>query len=460
MLDRETCRSARLARDARFDGQFYTAVRTTGIYCRPVCPATPPQEGNVEYYSSAVEAARAGYRPCLRCRPDSAPGSSAWKGTDTTLERALRLIDEGTLQHAPLERLCTRLGIGDRHLRALFQRRFGVSPKGYALYQQCLFAKQLLHQTHLPVTDIAYASGFRSLRRFNDCFRTQMGMAPSQLRRQAGTAAGGLTLHLAYRPPYAWPVMQRFLARRRIEGLEWVDDDSYGRTFSWQHVEGCFTAVHDPRRHGFKVTLELDDLSVMKPVVANIRRILDLDADTRTIEAHLARTVPGLPLIEGLRLPGTWSLFEAGVRAILGQQVSVEAAKRQVQRLVDTLGEPLADVCNGQRRLFPDAEAIAASDLAFLGMPGTRRETLRRFAAWYRADPAPHDPAHWQALKGIGPWTVDYARLRGTSHPDIWLAGDLGVKQAVSALAAGDSRLDPQAAAPWRSYLTLQLWNR
>ncbi|GHA93730.1 3-methyladenine DNA glycosylase [Modicisalibacter luteus] len=460
MLDRATCQYARLARDARFDGQFFTAVRTTGIYCRPVCPATPPQEDNVDYYASAVEAAKAGYRPCLRCRPDSAPGSPAWKGTDTTLERALRLINEGALQHASLEQLCTRLGIGDRHLRALFQRRFGVSPKHYALYQQCLFAKQLLHQTHLPVTTIAYASGFRSLRRFNDCFRTHMGLAPSQLRRQAGTTAGGLTLHLAYRPPYAWSVMQRFLAKRRIDGLEWIDENSYGRTFAWQHTKGCFTAIHDPRRHGFKVTLELDDLSVMKPVVTNIRRVLDLDADTRAIEAHLATAIPGLPLIEGLRLPGTWCLFEAGIRAILGQQVSVDAAKRQSQVLVDRLGDTLAEACGGLRRTFPAPDTIAASDLAFLSMPGARREALRRFAAWYRENPASHDTAHWQMLKGIGPWTVDYARLRGTSHPDIWLAGDLGVKQALSALGEDDIRLDPQVASPWRSYLTLQLWNR
>ncbi|SFH26940.1 DNA-3-methyladenine glycosylase 2 family protein [Modicisalibacter xianhensis] len=459
MLDRDVCRRARLARDARFDGQFFTAVRTTGIYCRPICPATPPQEGNVDYYPSAIEAARAGYRPCLRCRPDSAPGSPAWKGTDTTLERALRLIDAGALQDASLDRLCSRLGIGDRYLRALFQRRFGVSPKAYARYQQCLFAKQLLHQTRLPVTDIAYASGFRSLRRFNACFREYMGMAPSQLRRQAGTTTGGLTLHLAYRPPYAWPVMQRFLARRRIDGLEWIGDDHYGRSFTWQHTKGCFTAIHDPRRHGFRVTLELDDLSVMQPVVANIRRILDLDADTRAIETHLAGAAPGLPLIEGLRLPGTWSLFEAGVRAILGQQVSIDAAKRHVQMLVETLGPGFADSAGEQRRHFPGPESIAENELAFLRMPGARRETLRRFAAWYRDAPKVDDPAHWLALKGIGPWTVDYARLRGTSHPDIWLAGDLGVKQALGALES-ESRIDPQAAAPWRSYLTLQLWNR
>lgn len=456
MLDRETCHRARLSRDARFDGHFFTAVKTTGIYCRPVCPATPPHERNVYYFASAVEAALAGYRPCLRCRPDSAPGSPAWKGVDTTLERALRLIGEGALQNESLTRLSERLGISDRYLRQLFHQRFGVSPKTYALYQQCLFAKQLLHQTRLPVTDVVYASGFRSIRRFNDCFRTHMGLSPSELRRQAAPDGGELTLQLAYRPPYAWRTVQGFLAQRLIDGMEWIGDDHYGRSFTWQRARGHFTATHDPRHHRFLVALEIDDLSAMKAVVANIRRILDLDADTRTIEAHLAQTVPGLTLIEGLRLPGIWSLFEAGIRAILGQQVSIGAARRLVQTLVDHLGEPLPDQSNAQRRCFPGPASVAASDLVFLKMPGARRETLRRLAQWQLDNPGTQDATQWLALKGVGPWTVDYARMRGASHPDIWLGGDLGVKKALGELGGAT----PVAASPWRSYLTFQLWNR
>lgn len=456
MLDPETCHRARLSRDARFDGHFFTAVKTTGIYCRPVCPATPPRERNVRYFASAVEAAQAGYRPCLRCRPDSAPGSPAWKGVDTTLERALRLIDEGTLQEGSLVELSDRLGISDRYLRQLFQRRFGVSPKGYALYQQCLFAKQLLHQTRLPVTDVVYASGFRSIRRFNDCFRTQMGLSPSELRRRTAPDAGGLTLQLAYRPPYAWQRVQAFLAQRLIDGMEWIGDDHYGRSFAWREARGHFTATHDPRRQRFLVALELDDLTAMKAVVATIRRVLDLDADTRAIEAHLAQAVPGLALVEGLRLPGIWSQFEAGIRAILGQQVSIGAARRLVQTLVDQLGEPLPGPSGGQRRCFPEPANVAASDLAFLKMPGARRETLRRLAQWHLDNDDTRDASQWLALKGIGQWTVDYARMRGASHPDIWLGGDLGVKKALGELGGAT----PTDASPWRSYLTFQLWNR
>ncbi len=449
MLDPDLCRRARLARDARFDGRFVTAVLTTGIYCRPICPATPPRERNVRYYESALAAAAAGFRPCLRCRPDSAPDSPGWRGTQTTLERALHLIDEGALETGSLGTLCERLGIGERYLRRLFQERVGVSPKSYALHRQCLFAKQLLHQTCLPITEVAYASGFRSLRRFNDAFRRHIGRAPRELRRRAGTPDEALTLTLAYRPPYAWAALRDFLAGRAIDGLEWVGEGHYGRTLRRGEARGHFTAEHCPEHHAFRVRLALDDLSALAPVVRRIRRLLDLDADTATIEAHLHQAAPSLPLIEGLRLPGTWSPFEAGVRALLGQQISVTAARRLVETLVTTLGEPLAN-----HRCFPTPEVIAASDLAFLGMPESRRATLRRFAAWYAAGEAGDDPAAWTTLKGIGLWTAHYAALRGTGHPDIWLAGDAGVRRALPRL--GDA--DPTAAAPWRSYLTLQLW--
>ncbi|MBB3231332.1 DNA-3-methyladenine glycosylase 2 family protein [Halomonas stenophila] len=452
MLDAAQCRQARLARDARFDGRFVVGVTTTGIYCRPICPATLPHERNVRYFDSALAAAEAGFRPCLRCRPDSAPDSPAWRGTHTTLERALRLIDDGALRDDSLTALCDRLGIGERYLRRLFQQRIGVSPKAYAQHRQCLFAKQLLHQTTLPVTDIAYASGFRSLRRFNDAFRSRIGLAPRDLRRRAGEPGEGLTLRLAYRPPYAWETLRDFHASRAIEGLEWVGERHYGRCLRWGEARGQFTAEHLPDCHAFRVRLELDDLQALAPVVRRIRRVLDLDADTATIEAHLGRALPGLRLIEGLRLPGVWSPFEAGVRAILGQQVAIGAARRLVTRLVAALGEPAAD---GHRH-FPTPAAVAGSDLAFLAMPGTRRETLRRFAAWYAGGDASNDPAEWTALKGIGPWTANYAALRGTGHPDIWLAGDAGVRRALPRLDGAD----PASAAPWRSYLTLQLWSQ
>ncbi|CBV41390.1 AlkA N-terminal domain-containing protein [Halomonas elongata] len=451
MLEPSQCRQARLARDARFDGRFFVAVTSTGVYCRPICPATPPHERNVRYYESALAASRDGFRPCLRCRPDSAPDSPAWRGTHTTFERALRLIDEGALREAPLGALCERLGIGERYLRQLFQQRLGVSPKTYALHRQCLFAKQLLHQTRLPVTEVAYASGFRSLRRFNDAFRRHIGLAPRELRRRGGTGDDGLTLTLSYRPPYAWHPLHDFHRQRAIDGLEWVGEHHYGRHVHWGSARGWFTAEHDPEHHAFRVHLMLDDLAVLAPVVRQIRRVLDLDADTATIESHLGRIAPGLSLTEGLRLPGVWSPFEAGVRAILGQQVSIVAARRLVGSLVEQLGEPAGDGYH-----FPTPESVAASELEFLRMPGARKATLQRFASWYAGAGSGDDPLQWTALKGIGPWTANYAAMRGIGHPDIWLDGDAGVRRTLDRL--GDS--DPADAAPWRSYLTLQLWSQ
>lgn len=265
-------------------------------------------------------------------------------------------------------------------------------------------------------------------------------------------APGPQRFELGYRPPYAWQTLRDFYAHRAIDGLEWVGADHYGRTIRWGKARGRFTAVHHPERHAFEVLLNYDDPQLLDPVVGNIRRLLDLNADTKLIESHLAEALPGLALLEGLRLPGIWSPFEAGVRAILGQQVSVAAARRLVTTLVGELGDAEPD---GQRH-FPSAAQIAASELAFLGMPDARRQTLRRFAAWHACGEASEDPRTWTTLKGIGPWSADYAALRGASHPDIWLAGDLGIRKALPALQDAD----PQRASPWRSYLTFQLWSR
>ncbi|MCE3025555.1 AlkA N-terminal domain-containing protein [Salinicola sp. DM10] len=448
----EQCRRARLARDARFDGRFFIGVVTTGIYCRPICPVMPPHEENVRYFGSAIAAAAAGFRPCLRCRPDSAPRSPAWRGTHTTLSRALALIDAGSLQRGSVAALCQRLGIGERYLRQLFQRHLGVSPKTYALYRQCLFAKQLLHDTALPITDIAYASGFGSLRRFNDAFQRQLHLSPSAVRRRRGDPQAPLTLTLTYRPPYAWSRLRHFHALHQLTGLEWIDDERFGRTFRLGAVTGHFTARHLPERHAFAVSLALSDLAALDEVVRCLRRLLDLDADTQTIEGHLAAALPGLTPRPGLRLPGVWDLFEAGVRAVLGQQISIAAATRLLQQLIDQLGEQ----DDAGRRRFPTPAAIAASDLAFLKLPGARRETLKRFATAYRDGELGDDPASWQRLKGIGPWTAKVAAFRGLSDPDVWLDGDVGLRRA---LAHQPQPLDPARAAPWRSYLTLQLWD-
>jgi len=460
MLSNAICRKARLSRDARFDGRFFTAVKTTGIFCRSTCPASPPHEKNVDYYASAIKAANAGFRPCLRCRPDSAPGSPAWKGIDTTLERAIRLIEQGALQQQGEEQqstllsLAERLGISDRYLRLLFNQHLGVSPKTFALFQQCLFAKQLLHQTELPITQIALASGFNSVRRFNDCFKTLIGLTPSQVRKSNKTGQKGtLQLRLYYRPPYNWSRMQQFLMARVIAGLEWADDNSYGRTFEWLGSTGHFTAQHVAQKNCFDVAIEADNLRSLKPIVNNIRRILDLDTDIDTVEQNLHEHYGSLiTLHKGLRLPGTWNMFEAGIRAILGQQVSVAAAHNLVTKITLNLGKPMDD-----KYLFPSPSAIAQSNLDFIKMPGARKQTLRNLAQHYIDKPMPDNPKEWLLLKGIGPWTVDYARMRGLSEPDIFLGGDLGVKKIME---KSDNNFNPALAAPWRSYLTFQLWNQ
>lgn len=453
ILNPEICQKARLSRDPRFDGKFFTAVKTTKIYCRTICPATAPREENVLYFPTAVEAANAGYRPCLRCRPDSAPGSPAWKGVNTTLERAIRLIGEGVLQHSSLPFLANRLGVSDRYLRQLFKKHIGISPKAYALYQQCLFAKQLLHQTKLPITQIALASGFNSIRRFNDCFQSQLGLTPSRVRKAGETKSNTLRLQLYYRPPYDWLSMHSFFMARAIPHLEWCDGQCYGRVFEWSGCVGRFTAQHVERKNRFDVAIELNDVTHLKPIVNNIRRILDLDVDIQAVEQDLQQHFAGVTSLKrGLRLPGTWDMFEAGIRAILGQQISVIAARNLVAGLVGELGLKLGD-----KRLFPSPQSIAKSDLDYLKIPASRKQTLRNLAQHYMSSDVPADPRKWLELKGIGPWTVDYARLRGLSDPDIYLGGDLGIKKAVGKLSGN---ISPDMASPWRSYLTMQLWSQ
>ena len=454
MLDPGICSQARLSRDRRFDGLFFIGVKTTGVYCRPVCRVRQPLERNVRYFPTAIAAANAGFRPCLRCRPDSAPGSPAWLGTHATVQRAVRLIGEGALQQNGLPALAARLGVTDRYLRQLFERDLGLSPKGYALYQQGLFAKQLLHETTMPITDIALASGFNSLRRFNDCFQQLFRLAPREVRKHRAATGKGIQLFLSYRPPYHWPLLQRFLADRLIPGLEWSDADGYGRSFRLEDAKGWFTARHDAGRCGFQVELEIDDLQKLAVAVRNIRRLLDLDADIGRIEEAVSETlqVSGLSC-SGLRLPGIWDPFEAGVRAILGQQVSVVAARNLVEQTVNAFNP---DIANGVA-YFPTPAELAASDLAFLRMPGARKASVRALAAFAAENPIADDSDVLLQLKGIGSWTVDYIRMRGLSDPDIFLARDLGVKKALEKLPVA---IDPEQAAPWRSYLTFHLWNQ
>lgn len=465
MLSPIICQQARLCRDRRFDGLFYLGVKSTGIYCRPICPARLPAESQVSYYPTAASAAAAGFRPCLRCRPDSAPGSAAWLGSETSLRRALQLIAQGALIDGNQMQLASRLGISERYLRKLFQKYLGVSPQQYALYQQVLLAKLLLHQTDLTITAIAFQAGFHSIRRFNAAFLQQLQLSPSQIRRRRTTGVSSmLTLELCYRPPLNWPLLIAFWQQRCLDGMEWVHTNagqqSYGRTFCWPLQpqaaatarSGWFEVSPQQNRDSLQLKLYWPYPDGLSQVLAQIRRLLDLDADLLTIEQQLIPLF-GSQFSSGIRIPGLWSSWEAAVRAVLGQQVSIAGARSQLNRLVTALGTTMPDT-EPQLRLFPTPQQVLASDLQMLKVPQARRDTLQALAAAVLTHPAA-DPTDWLAIKGIGPWTVAYSKMRGLADPDIWLAGDLGVQKALKLQSADFA---PAQLAPWRSYATLQLW--
>ncbi|GAC24838.1 AraC family transcriptional regulator, regulatory protein of adaptative response [Paraglaciecola mesophila KMM 241] len=455
MLTIQDYQQARLTRDPRFDGRFFIAVKSTGIFCRPICPAKLPHEENVEYFTLAQQAMLAGYRPCLRCRPDSAPHSHAWNGVDTTVNRALRILGENL--HLSMTTIAEKLGISDRYLRQLFIQHIGLSPKQYQVYEQILFAKQLLQHTQLPIEHIADAAGFNDARRLQYNMQRVMRRTPKELRIKPSSLIQPIVIPLAYRPPYNWPHLRDFLARRAISGSEWVSQDSYARNFTVGTSKGYFQAQHQPDKHCFLVTLAIADLQQLKCCLSNIRRILDVDADSATIDNRIELSgLPAKTITPGIRIPGIWNTFEAGCRAILGQQISVTAAINLVTKLVATLGEPVLDEQGPLpelNRYFPTPDAVANGDLSFLGMPNSRRETLRRFAAFYAQHPdAP--PDDWLSIKGIGPWTIAYANLRGLSQADIWLNSDLVIKKQLLL-----HNIDADKVSPWRSYLTFTLWS-
>ncbi|WP_261886671.1 AlkA N-terminal domain-containing protein [Vibrio pomeroyi] len=447
-LTSEQCHLARYARDSRFDGMFFTAVKTTGIFCRPICPASPPKEENVEYFSHQAQALKAGYRPCLRCRPDSAPFSPAWKGVETTFLRALQLIDNGALNTGSIVDLATRLGISDRYLRTLFDNYIGVSPKQYSLYSQLMFAKQLLHTSSMSITDVGFASGFNSTRRFNDAFLKELKLSPSQIRRSKPNNNLSNHIQLGFHGPLDWKHLLAFYRRRMIEGIEEVGEDYYQRTVNVNGSKGWFKATL-VKGNRLDIEFELDDINQLRSLIANIRRMFDLDVDIAKVEAFFTTIDPNLVAKSGIRIPGVWSAWEAGVRAILGQQVSVTAAIGQLNLLVRELSD------TDKKPYFPTPKQIAEADVSFLRMPGSRKETLKRFAEYMVDNEAEH-PSKWIELKGIGPWTIQYALLRGLSEPNHLLVGDLVVKKFIE----HRPDINAQSVSPWGSYATFHCWNQ
>jgi len=438
---------ARLTRDPRFDGTFFIAVKTTNIFCRSICPANAPLEKNVEYFELAQQAMFAGYRPCLRCRPDSAPHSCAWKGVNTTVQRAMRLLRE--YRELNIEEIAAKLGITARYFRQLFQQHLGLSPKQYQLFDKVLFAKQLLHQSGLSIEHIAQASGFASARRLQHNFKKVTGLTPQQIKHDQNKQGELISLRLAFRPPFNWQHMQSFLALRAIQGVESITESSYSRTFVIGNDKGWFRVSTLQNKYYLKVELSLPNIENLTTVLNNIERIFDLNADTKTIHAQLVKS--GLPedkMLTGLRLPGVWDPFEAGCRAILGQQISVKAAIALLSLLTKQLGET-----EGNKLYFPTAEAIIQSDLSFLKIPNSRKQTLLLFAQ-HNLNCSDSSLDDWLNIKGIGPWTIAYAKMRGQSSPDIWLNTDLIIKKQLARM-----NINAELARPWRSYLTFQLWS-
>ncbi|HXQ24374.1 MAG TPA: AlkA N-terminal domain-containing protein [Candidatus Acidoferrales bacterium] len=485
MLDPEVCYKALQTRDARFDGRMFVAAISTGIYCRPVCPAGPAKFENCRFYPSAAAAQEAGFRPCLRCRPETAPDQGAWRGTSNTVLRGLALIAEGALDgdDASVDALAERLGVGGRQLRRLFRQHLGASPISVAQTRRVLFAKQLIHDTRLPLTEIALAAGFGSIRRFNETFQQLFDRPPSALRRRLVTAlpegtvgATGVTVRLRYRPPYDWPAMLSHLRARAIDGVERIDGATYSRTVLHDGQTGTVEIVHRPAAQSLAATIRFPSVRALPAIVARIRRAFDLGADVAVINTHLARDAWLAGLIAarpGLRVPGAWDGFEVAMRAVLGQQVSVEAGRRLAEQLARLCGTVLDTGSAGAAALrlaFPDATQVARADLTQLGMPNARRQALSALAQAALADPLLFQPlatieqtvARLCTIGGVGEWTAQYIALRAAGEPDAFPASDCGLLRAASRngtrLGVAELAARAERWRPWRAYAAQHLW--
>jgi AraC family transcriptional regulator, regulatory protein of adaptative response / DNA-3-methyladenine glycosylase II len=477
-LDHDACYRAIVVRDPRFDGRLFTGVKTTGIYCRPICPARTPRSENVIFFPTAAAAHEAGFRPCLRCRPETSPDLGAWRGASNSVSRALALVEMGALDDGSVDALASRVGMGERQLRRLFQQHLGASPIAVAQSRRVLLAKQLIHETRLPMTEIAMAAGFGSLRRFNDTFQTLFKRPPTALRRSGGSdvsagSRGEIRLLLRYRPPYDWPAMLGFLRTRAIAGVETVEGDIYRRTIGLDGRQGTVT-VQPAGGHALSATVRFPKLSALPQIIARLRRVFDLAADPDAIAVQLIKDPTLAPLVAarpGLRVPGAWDGFELAVRAVLGQQITVPGAIRLAGALTARFGEKLRDPDGALTHVFPEPAVLAGVDPASLGMPRSRGAALLAIAAAVVADPhifaagrsLEEAVAQLRVLPGIGEWTAQYIAMRQLREPDAFPAADIGLMRAM-ADAAG---LRPTASAllaraetwrPWRAYAAQHLW--
>jgi AraC family transcriptional regulator of adaptative response / DNA-3-methyladenine glycosylase II len=495
--DSDACYLALKAHDARFDGCFFTGVSSTGIYCRPVCRVRTPKRENCRFFQLAAQAEQAGFRPCLRCRPELAPRlflpgatqTPAWSMQDASsilaVQAAARMDAPSASSTHPLtiQNLADKLGISDRHLRRIFESQFGVSPLQYLQTRRLLTAKQLLTDTPLPVSRVADMSGFASVRGFNAAFAKHYGLNPTQLRRtgEAGHAAArrdGLRVRLAYRPPYDVTAMLRFFALRQITGLEAIslEHNSLAKTMALPHhkqiVTGWVVAQFDKARCQVDLQVSQGLSEVLPEVITRVRALLDLDADPQAINQALQTDFPEG---DGLRVPGTLDGFELAVRAVLGQQITVAAARTLADRLVARFGAPIETPVNGLSRLFPAARALAdatGDELGSLGIVKTRQAAIQALASAVASGQLCLDAGvdihttllQLQALPGIGDWTAQYIAMRAMRWPDAFPAGDVALHKALGVMGQPKPAQVALAASlawqPWRAYAVVRAWAR
>lgn len=482
LLDETTCYTALRARDSRFDGRFFFGVTTTGIYCRPVCRARTPQPENCAFYASAAAAEASGFRPCLRCRPELAPGLAPADAEARLARLAAQRMEADGLSDLSIAGLADSLGVTDRHLRRVFAREYGVAPIAWLQTQRLLTAKQLLTETSLPVMRVAMDAGFGSVRRLNTLFRTHYDLTPEDFRRTTGAGrdvAGTIALSLAYRPPFAWETLLKFLEARAIPGVEQVAASRYQRTVAITRQgtvhRGWISVANCPERDVVVLTIPSSLFPVINQVLARVRFLFDLNCMPAEIREKLGTMQIGEKTVfePGLRLPGCFDPFEMAVRAILGQQITVRAARTLAKRFAAGLGEPIATPFKELTVTFPGSERICALErpveerLGPLGVTGTRARAIRALAEALQrgtirlgpgADPE-REMAHLATLPGFGPWTVQYLAMRALGWPDAFPHTDYGVKKALANVPPGDIPAWAQKWAPWRSYATLSLWN-
>ncbi|MGC3992407.1 MAG: DNA-3-methyladenine glycosylase 2 [Chthoniobacteraceae bacterium] len=476
ILNAAPCYKAVLTRDARFDGRFFVAVKTTRIYCRPICRVKPPLEKNCRFYSLAAAAEVAGFRPCKRCRPELAPGNSAMEVTSQLARSTADFIGQGFLADHSLAELAGELGVTDRQMRRVFQEEFGVSPVEFWQTQRLLLAKQLLTDSQMPVTAVALASGFKSLRRFNVALKERYRMTPTELRRDHGKNGAAhpdeFSFRLGYRQPFDWSQLLRFLAARAIPQVEHVGDGTYSRTVRLRRADREYTGVlharHDDAARVVIVRMSEALLPICAVVLARVRRLFDLCANPLAINAVLGPLAAPAP---GLRVPGSFDGFEMAVRAILGQQVSVAAARTLAGRIVQRFGTPVQSEEPALTHLFPvPARLVRAtvSEIASLGITGRRAETLRTLGSAMAGGELKLEPgarvestlAQLRQIPGIGEWTAQYLAMRGLSWPDAFPHTDLGVQKALGEKNAQRVLEHAEPWRPWRAYAVLHLWSQ